>query len=194
MPPFLEFHLPVIATVAVFAERMREVFTKRAVVAGKKQESVTFTLFMLCGVAMVAGGIAEYYARGNALAWPFFLAGLAATISSFWIRRAAIRALGRFWSLHIEMREGHEFVKSGPFAYARHPVYLSMILEMTGTGLMLQAWWTLAGVLLIFIPTLAARVRLEEQALVGQFGEPYRDYMRGTPAIFPAFWRRKERS
>lgn len=37
-------------------------------------------------------------------------------VASFALRRAAIRALGRFWSLHVEMREGHEFVTTGPFA------------------------------------------------------------------------------
>jgi protein-S-isoprenylcysteine O-methyltransferase Ste14 len=192
MQEFINHHLPVLAVLAVFAERMREVFTKRQTVPGQKKETLTFNLFMLCGQAIVIGGIAEYYLRGLTLWWPVFIPGLLMSIASFIIRRSAIRALGRFWSLHVEMREGHEFVQTGPFAYARHPVYFSMILELLGIGLMLGAWWTLAAVFLLFVPTMIARVRLEERALVEQFGDAYRAYMRNTPAIVPRWRARKE--
>ena len=63
MSETLRHWLPVVAVLAVFAERMREVFARREVVAGKKQESLTFNLFMLCGLLIVAGGIAEYFLR-----------------------------------------------------------------------------------------------------------------------------------
>lgn len=187
-------HLPVLAVLAAFAERMREVFTRREVVAGKKKESLTFRLFMLCGVAIVGFGIAEYYFRHLQLWWPTFAIGAAFSVLSFVIRRSAIHSLGRFWSLHVEMREGHEFVRTGLFAYVRHPVYFSMILELLGIGLMLNAWFTLGGVMLVFFPTLLARVRIEEAALIAQFGDAYRAYMQVTPAVLPTPWRRKERA
>ena len=177
--------LPLAAVAVVYLARMSEVFAKRDVVAGKKFESVTFRLFMLCGILIVAGGIAEFFLRHLVLRWPTFVAGVLCSLASFAIRRAAIRALGKFWSLHVEMREGHEFVTSGPFAYARHPVYFSMILELLGIGLIVNAWITLAIVFAIFTPTLIARVRIEERALLAQFGDAYGKYMQRTPAIIP---------
>ena len=181
----LEHTLPVAAVLLIFAERMREVFTKRQTVPGKTRETATFNLFMLCGVLIVVGGIAEFRLRGLVLWWPTFAVGGVMAVASFALRRAAIRALGRFWSLHVEMREGHEFVTTGPFARARHPVYFSMILELLGIGLIVNAWGSLAVVFAIFVPTLLLRLRLEEAALVEQFGERYREYMRRTPAILP---------
>lgn len=178
--------LPIAAAAAVFFARMAEVFTKREVVAGKKQESVTFRLFMLCGVLIVAGGITEFLLRHSVLWWPTFVVGAICSLASFAVRRSAIRSLGKFWSLHVEMREGHEFVTSGPFAHARHPVYFSMILELLGIGLMVNAWITLAVVFAIFTPTLLARVRIEERALLEKFGDAYARYMQTTPAIFPS--------
>ena len=74
---------------------------------------------------------------------------------------------------------------SGPFAYARHPVYFSMILELLGIGLIVNAWIMLAVVFAIFVPTLFARVRIEERALLEQFGDAYGKYMQTTPAIVP---------
>jgi protein-S-isoprenylcysteine O-methyltransferase Ste14 len=183
-------HLPVLAVVIVFAERMREVFTKREILPGRKMATWTFKVFMVCGQLIVVGGIAEYYLRHGTPWWPAFFVGLLFSISSFIIRRSAIRALGRFWSLHVEMRDGHEFVQTGPFVYARHPTYFSMILELLGTGLMLGAWWTLAVVFLVFTPTMIARVRIEERALIQQFGDMYRAYIRTTPAILPR-WKQK---
>jgi protein-S-isoprenylcysteine O-methyltransferase Ste14 len=160
-------------------------FAKQDTVPGKKSESVTFQLFMLCGILTVAGGIAEFLLRHSVLWWPTFVAGVLLSIVAFLIRRAAMQALGRFWSVHVEMREGHQFVTSGPFAYARHPVYFSVILELLGAGLVVNAWITLAAVFAIYVPTLMARLKLEEQALEEKFGDAYRKYRETTPPIFP---------
>ena len=177
--------LPLGCVAAMYFARMSEVFTRRDVVSGKIRESVTFRLFMLCGILIVAGGIAEFLLRHSVLWWPTFAAGVVCSLSSFAIRRAAIRALGKFWSLHVEMREGHEFVTGGPFAHSRHPVYFSMILELLGIGLIVNAWITLTVVFAIFTPTMIARVRIEERALLEKFGDAYKSYMRTTPAIVP---------
>lgn len=185
MNPTLAHYLPLAAVVAIYSARMAEVFTKREVVPGKRTESVTFTIFMFCGLLIFVGGIVEFHLRDSAFWWPTFTVGVALSLASFAIRRAAIRALGRFWSLHVEMRDGHEFVKSGPFAYARHPVYFSMILELLGIGLIVNAWITLAVVFAIFTPTLIARVRIEERALLEKFGDAYAKYIQRTPAIVP---------
>lgn len=177
--------IPVAAVALVWAERMREVATKRDTVPGQRRESWTFRLFVLCGLGMVAGGIAEYLRGGYAPNWPLFALGLAVSIASFVIRRKTIAALGKFWSLHVEMRENHEFVSSGPFRWMRHPVYFSMILELLGPALMLSAWWTLAIVAAVFIPTLCWRLRIEEAALLEQFGAAYQDYRQTTPMLLP---------
>ncbi len=179
--------LPPAAVVAAYAVRMAEVFKKRQVVSGATREKTTFRLFMLCGILIILGGIAEFVLAGSVLWWPTFAVGIVCSVASFAIRWSAIRALGRFWSLHVEMREGHEFVTTGPFAHARHPVYFSMILELLGMGLILNAWISLGVVFLIFTPTMIARVRIEEQALLAQFGDAYGKYMQNTPAIIPRF-------
>ena len=106
-------------------------------------------------------------------------------LASFGIRRSAIAALGKFWSLHVEIRETHEFVRSGPFRWMRHPTYFSMMLELLALALILQAGWTALLVAVLFVPALLARVRLEEAALVEKFGEAYRAYQRSTPAVIP---------
>jgi protein-S-isoprenylcysteine O-methyltransferase Ste14 len=180
--------LPIVSVLVIFFARMLEVGTKRDVIAGKVRESLTFRLFLLAGVLMVGGGITEFVLKGMAISWPMFAAGWVAGLLSFVIRRRAIAALGRFWSLHVEIRDNHQLVKDGPFRFMRHPTYFSMILELLSAGLILGAVYTLAVVFLVFVPALYLRLKLEEFALVEKFGDAYKKYQKSTPAIFPYKW------
>jgi protein-S-isoprenylcysteine O-methyltransferase Ste14 len=170
----------------VYGARMAEVRAKRDTVPGPVRETWTFRLFMLAGIGMVVGGLVEYYfLRRTAVDWLLFALGWACAVGSFAIRRRAIAALGRFWSLHVEIRDTHKFVQTGPFRWMRHPTYFSMILELLCAAFLLQAWGSLAAALVVFIPTMIVRVRTEEEALVAKFGEDYRTYQRTTPAVLP---------
>ena len=130
------YYLPILVAAVVYLVRIMEVKRKRDTVAGKVQENLTFQLFLIIGTLMTFGSVAEYVIlrKGN-FSWIALIAGLICAIVSFKLRWAAIAALGKFWSLHVEMRENHEFVQSGPFRYLRHPTYFSMILELVAFGL-----------------------------------------------------------
>src|SRR5262249_48704256 len=111
-------------------------------------------------------------------------------LASFYLRRRAIAALGKFWSLHVEIRDTHQFVQSGPFRFMRHPTYFSMMLELLSVGLLLQAFYMLAFIPFLYFPVLLFRLKLEESALIEKFGDAYGDYQRRVPAIFPVRWPR----
>lgn len=180
--------LPIISVLVIFAARMVELGTKRNTIAGKIRENLTFRLFLLAGFMMLGGGITEFLLQKQPISWPMIAIGWTLAIASFVIRRRAIAALGRFWSLHVEIRDNHEFVKHGPFRFMRHPTYFSMILELLSVGLILSAFYTLAVVFLVFIPALYLRLKLEEVALIEKFGDAYQNYQKTTPAIVPYKW------
>jgi protein-S-isoprenylcysteine O-methyltransferase Ste14 len=182
--------LPIISATVIFLARMAELATKRQTVPGPVKENLTFRLFMLAGVLMFAGSLAEFFLRGQSWGWPELIAGWICGVGSFVLRRRAIAALGKFWSLHVEIRENHEFVQSGPFRWMRHPTYFSMILELLSVGLLLNAHYALLIMPIFFIPALALRLRLEEAALVEKFGDAYRAYQKSTPVIIPYQWPR----
>ncbi|MDB6057394.1 MAG: hypothetical protein JWO95_1238 [Verrucomicrobiales bacterium] len=177
--------LPILSVVVIFAVRMVELGTKRNTIAGKIRENLTLRLFLLAGFLMLGGGITEYLLENRPISWPMFVLGWAIGLTSFAIRRSAIAALGRFWSLHVEIRENHELVQEGPFRFVRHPAYSSMVMELAAVGVILQAWIALGAIALVFIPALAMRVNLEENALVEKFGDAYRRYQKTTPALIP---------
>lgn len=186
MEPYVRY-LPLVLVLTIILERVRELRTDRQTIPGVREDSLSLRLFLLSGIVGTYGCIAEYVWRGIRPSWPLILLGVVIIIASFVIRRRAIAALGKFWSLHVEMREGHEFVRNGPFRLMRHPVYFSMILELLGLALILNAWGCFAIAMGIFIPTLIRRLRREESALLRQFGAAYEQYQRTTPLLIP--WR-----
>lgn len=187
---FVTVALPVVSAVGIYVARIVELGTKRDVVRGPVKESLTLRLFILIGTAMFGCCVAEYFFLHRSLYWPTFLAGWMLAIISFGIRRRAIAALGRFWSLHVEIREHHEFVQTGPFRWMRHPTYLTMVLELVSGALILNVVYSYAIVFFFFLPTLWLRIRLEENALIEKFGDAYRTYQHTTPALFPYKWPR----
>ena len=186
------YYLPIVLCIAASGARIVEMKRKRDVVSGKVQENFTFRLFVVVGAIMTAGSIAEYVLCGGIFSprfsWIALAAGIVSSIVSFKLRWAAIAALGKFWSLHVEIRENHEFVQSGPFRFVRHPTYFSMILENASFPLFCSAWYMLILIPIAYIPALFLRLRLEEPALVNQFGDTYRDYQRRVPMLIPYKW------
>lgn len=180
--------LPVVSVLGIYLARMAELRARRDTVAGPVCETTTLRLFVLAGSIMLFGGMAEFLTLGKRLDGATFVAGWICGLASFAVRRRAIAALGRFWSLHVEIRDGHEFVTTGPFRWMRHPTYFSMVLELASAALILQAPLALTLAALLFLPTLARRLRLEEAALIEKFGDRYREYQRRTPAVFPYKW------
>jgi protein-S-isoprenylcysteine O-methyltransferase Ste14 len=184
----LSIVLPPLAVAIIYVARMKELGTRRETTPGEIRERWSLRLFWLVGTTIWAGGLVEYFVRGHRLDWPWFLAGVACGVASFRIRRRAIAALGRFWSLHVEIRDDHGFVQDGPFRWMRHPTYFSMLLELLAVTLILKATICLALIPLLYLPALAYRLHLEEPALIAKFGDMYREYMRATPALLPWRW------
>jgi len=174
-----------LSALIIYAARVMELRTKRNTIAGPILENLTLRLFISLGTLMLCGSILEYFLRVKGVSWIFFAAGWVVALCSFILRRRAIAALGRFWSLHVEIRETHQLVREGPFRWVRHPAYFSMILEILSIGLILQSWITMLVVYAAFLPTLAARIRIEEKALIEKFGDAYIQFKRTTPALIP---------
>ena len=182
--------VPMASVVLIYFARINELTTRRDTIPGPVKEHLTLRLFVLAGSLMFVCSLAEYLWRGQQLHWSTFVAGWVFALASFALRRRAIVALGKFWSLHVEIREQHQFVRSGPFRWVRHPTYLSMILELLAAPLILNVKYSLLVIPLVFLPALWVRLRIEESALVEKFGAEYQQYQETTPSLFPYKWPR----
>lgn len=96
--------------------------------------------------------------------------------------------LGRNWSATLQIRQEHTLITNGVYRYMRHPMYAAHLLWAIAQGLLLQNW--LAGwiFLIAFIPMYLVRAPKEEQMMLDNFGEEYRNYISRTGRIIPRLW------
>jgi protein-S-isoprenylcysteine O-methyltransferase Ste14 len=120
--------------------------------------------------------------------WLLWGLGVAAGLCGFAIRIVAKRALGRFFTVRVQLQEGHEVVDTGIYSVVRHPLYLGFVLEWVAPPLILGSP---AGFLFMTLPILAGvlqRIPREEGLLVEGLGEKYRAYMGRTKRLIPGVW------
>ncbi|HEX9255279.1 MAG TPA: isoprenylcysteine carboxylmethyltransferase family protein [Candidatus Angelobacter sp.] len=98
---------------------------------------------------------------------------------------AAVRVLGKEWSVTARVVEGHELVTSGPYRFVRHPIYTGMLGMLVATGLAVSHWLGLLIGLFLFVIGTAIRVRSEERLLHETFGARFEDYRQRVPAVVP---------
>jgi protein-S-isoprenylcysteine O-methyltransferase Ste14 len=120
--------------------------------------------------------------------WGVFVAGLVLMWAGIVLRQWAITLLGRFFTVDVRVQSGQPVVDRGPYRYVRHPSYSGMIGTFLGMGLALGNWLSL--LVLAVVPTggLVVRIRVEERALRGAIGEPYRRYAASRRRLFPGLW------
>jgi protein-S-isoprenylcysteine O-methyltransferase Ste14 len=92
--------------------------------------------------------------------------------------------LGRNWSGTVTLKEGHELIRSGPYAYVRHPIYTGLLVALLGSAVAcgelraLIGWWVVAGAFI-------RKLRIEERFMREIFPGQYPGYCAEVPALVP---------
>jgi len=113
--------------------------------------------------------------------------GLALMISGVAFREWAIIILGRHFSVVVVIETDHRLVIKGPYRWLRHPAYTGGLLAMMGYHLAVGSWLTLLLTIIILLPAFLYRIKVEEQALLAEFGTEYQAYMHRTWRLFPGW-------
>ena len=111
--------------------------------------------------------------------------GLVASVAGIAFSLYSIVSLGRHYDLVLEVHQGHELVRTGPFAWVRHPVYTGLLLHFVGACLATGNVLLMAGTLFVTVPAFLARARAEERLLRERFGSEYDRYAREVPMLVP---------
>jgi protein-S-isoprenylcysteine O-methyltransferase Ste14 len=101
---------------------------------------------------------------------------------------AAVKTLGKEWSITARVIEGHKLATQGPYRFVRHPIYTGMLGMLLATGLAISYWYCLLIAVLIFFAGTIIRVRSEEKLLHEQFGAEFEAYVARVPAMLPGVY------
>jgi len=92
--------------------------------------------------------------------------------------------LGENWSARVIVKQGHQLISSGPYAYVRHPIYSGFLLAVTGTAIVIGEWRGLLAIVLVVV-TQSLKAQREEKFMLSEFGDRYAQYQRETGFLLP---------
>ena len=79
-------------------------------------------------------------------------------------------------------------ITAGPYAYMRHPIYLGLLLFITGAFVGFGSW---LAAIVVFVPTLVLNLwqaKYEEAFLVETYGDEAKRYQKHLPLLLPKVW------
>src|SRR5690348_15664321 len=105
----------------------------------------------------------------------FQYAGIALTFLGVAFSIWAGYCIGENWSARVTLKVDHQLIRSGPYAYVRHPIYTGLIIACAGAALFIGQVRCVVG-LLIAIVEFSRKAAKEEKLMVAEFGETYEQY------------------
>lgn len=122
-----------------------------------------------------------YWSSFTYVALIFMAAGLA-------IRSWGVFTLGKYFTWHISTQENQTVIKTGPYAFVRHPGYLGAFITYISTAIFFNAWFSLILSLIILPFAFLRRIHYEEQELKSELGSAYENYCKKVKRFIPIIW------
>jgi len=134
------------------------------------------------------------------LFWPSFSAGLDArwVPANAWTQGGGLGlcllglgysvwargVLGSNWSGLVTLKEDHQLVRTGPYAYSRHPIYTGLLCASFGVALEVGEVRVLLACAFI-VAALHLKMGVEERFMRDQFGAEYDVYAARVKKLVP---------
>ncbi|RPI34272.1 MAG: isoprenylcysteine carboxyl methyltransferase [Chloroflexota bacterium] len=152
---------------------------------GREHARPHFKKMVLLHSAWFAAMLAEVYLLARPFT-PSLAAGAALLlVGGQFLRYAAIRTLGRRWTVRVMTLPGASPVNRGIYRYIRHPNYAGVALEIAAVPLLHGAFLTATVFSIANAWVLRERIMLEENALEqdNQYGSQFKNRPRFIPSM-----------
>ena len=167
---------------------LASVWTAKTLAKGSLGDRLLYGVFMSAGSLLL---IFRPWALGPQLLHPLWLTpawlgwtGVALACLGFGVTWWARVHLGRLWSSAVTLKAGHAVIRTGPYAFTRHPIYSGLLLALVSTAVVRGTAAAALGLALTIIG-IVLKLRLEERLLTAHLGDAYRDYKEQVSALLP---------
>src|SRR5271167_5156078 len=100
-------------------------------------------LLEVLGFELLFSDVAEIGLLGHRVVhrtYALAVTGVALTWIGITIALWARWHLGQYWSARVTLKEDHKLIRTGPYAYFRHPIYSGLDLAAIGGALGIDRW------------------------------------------------------
>ncbi len=162
--------------------------TEKIIIKHERRERIFITLVFLGEVPFVlyplTSWIDPYHIpMPDGVRWLGAVISLAGIAGFYWSHHA----LGKNWTMAVEIKKEHTLVTDGPYRFVRHPMYAAIYVISIGLSLLSANWLMAVAFLLPFTIGVFVRLPSEEEMMIEQFGDTYREYMKRTGRLIPRF-------
>jgi len=112
------------------------------------------------------------------------VAGMILFIFGLTIVLIAHFTLKRFYSSTLVIRKDHQLITHGIYRFTRHPIYLGSLMCCMGAPAYAPSLYGFL-VMLVLVPIVFNRIRMEEALLIEEFGDAYLAYRKSTSKLIP---------
>jgi len=109
--------------------------------------------------------------------------GCIGALSTLWVHCF----LGENFSPYLHISEEHQLVTTGPYRFARHPMYASLYLLLIGISLLMANWFVFLSQVGVLTVLLIYRLPREEALILEVFGDEYQEYSERVGRFCPFF-------
>ncbi len=155
---------------------------KKSIISLKSKDKTYLPVLLTFIITLVAVPV-EYIYLQKQVSWPVMITGILICLTAAFVRLKGHLDLGYGFSTRVEKQKSHKLITSGIYSLIRHPMYLAIILLLTGACIMLKSAFSWIFLILNFY-TLYIRIKKEETFMMENFPE-YESYMKKTYKLFP---------
>jgi protein-S-isoprenylcysteine O-methyltransferase Ste14 len=185
----IAFYAPLAAFAVLESRvRLRSVLSRRGASVDRGSRPFVYLGIALGIVAAVTLGADVPAASIDIARVPLFVAGVALMVAGIVVRQWAVALLGGLFTTDVRIHHEQQVIDSGPYRWVRHPSYTGLLATCAGIGLAELNWASLAVSILLPLPAVVLRIRVEERALLHGLGEPYRRFAAGRARLLPGVW------
>ncbi len=154
-----------------------------------KNDKKSLVLFwIIIPLSLTIGFFTANHQEWNKLNYFIAISGLSIFMIGVIIRWVAIIQLNKEFTVNVTITKNHNLKTDGMYKNIRHPSYLGLLLICSGLSISMNS---IISLIVITIPILFAiifRIKIEENTLIKEFGETYKDYMKKTYKIIPKLY------
>ncbi len=167
---------------------------KPAVVSDQKRDPSSIPGVLLQALSyLIVGAVrrpfnTSFVSFSKAAAVIVEIIAVALAIASVLLVIAAIKTLGKEWSITARVVTGHKLATKGPYDFVRHPIYTGMLGMLLATGIAVSYWPALLVAIAVYSGGTWIRIRSEERLLRETFGAEFEAYSRRVPALLPGLY------